>query len=430
MSGADAADAAVAEAASLLASPAADGNQQLQQGLLVDGAPTAEDEEDDDEAVKPTIEVDPSSVGGAAGGGARRNSDVGERDVVLNNREDNHKMYMFLEDLVQLHFVLWGLQGKAPTEADFDQTADHIVQLLKMGKKYELVGLRDVPRPCLKAPGRILERDGNGAIQVVTDANAASTIRKMLVEKVTKNSLAGVLHESPYKEFKKRLERKAQSNADSSSPLQVETNDVILVSCQDGETDLQQNGEPKGVYNMGPQQLAFNLAAQIVTMYTISAETQVKAALAVLNGLDEAQFVGPPTAEDISPKPTTSHPRFLLRSSHPAAGGEAAAVMSMVSEEDTVEWAVAFVFEIHLEKDLEYLHSMLPEDHTSQSSEGMSKIPVREPGAYDVLFGRGGMTNSHVGKLACLTSCLLRGCKVSTVCVNMHQLMPSLRFNL
>jgi hypothetical protein len=70
---------------------------------------------------------------------------------------------------------------------------------------------------------------------------------------------------------------------------------------------------------------------------------------------------------------------------------------SLISDEDVVEWAVAFVFEVHLEKDLEYLHSTLPEDHMSPSLEGVSKVPVKEPGAYDVLFGRGGMTNSHQG---------------------------------
>jgi hypothetical protein len=376
-----------------------------------------DDDDDDDEEVKPTIEVEPNDRATST----KRLSDVGERDVVLNSREDNHKMFLFLEDLVHMYAVLWTLQGKVPEEADLDRCSAHIVQLLKAGKRYELGGIRDVPRPCLKSPGRVLERDDKGAVREVSDQEAAVAVRKMIVDRASHGSIGDIWKESPYKEYKQRLERNrpaqqaseaaAAATAQGAAPTptpHVESGDLVLVSCKDEETETEQRGETKIIYNMGPQQLVFNLAAQIVTMYTINAETQVKAALAVLNGLDEAHFVplatpstGAAAADGggMVPRPSTSHPRFLLRSSPQATpeGDTAPIVWSLVSEEDIVEWAVTFVFEVHLEKDLDYMYSMLPENHATRSSEGLSKTPIKEPTAYDVLFGRGGMTNSHVG---------------------------------
>jgi hypothetical protein len=70
---------------------------------------------------------------------------------------------------------------------------------------------------------------------------------------------------------------------------------------------------------------------------------------------------------------------------------------NLVSDADVLEWAVTFVFEIHMEKDLDYMTAMLPLDHKQASTEDQSKVPVKEPTNCDVLFGRGGMTNSHVG---------------------------------
>lgn len=472
---AEAATVAAATAAAAAAAAAA-AISQREQDDAADAAEAAADREDL-EAVKPSIEVDLADQPRHASTSQKRRPDgVSERDVVLNRRDDNPKMHLLLEDLVHLHHVLWQLQGKTdpPTETELHAAATRAVRILKGGKIYELCGLRDVPRPFLRSPGRILERDVDtpsddiaGALREVSDEEAIAKIQALLASKVQKEPLGERLKESPYREFQRRLERNAAHRRAvgdaATTDVQVGFCDAVLSRCGSAEPTKESltsttttsseggeggsggdgSGDAKVVFNVGPQQVLFNLAAQIVTTYTINAETQVKAAVAVLNGLDETDFAMASAATDGVP-PGTRHPRFVLRNavaSPPsgtggggagapdAGGGESSsftttttvvatpppATWSLVSDADALEWAVTFVFEVHLEKDLDYMTAMLPSDHKQSATEDQSKVPIKGPTKFDVLFGRGGMTNSHVGTCVEFTKeCFILVCATST----------------
>lgn len=87
-----------------------------------------------------------------------------DRDVCIG--EAAHKGTMQLMDLIRLHYVIIkkakGDTKMPSTEEEVEHLATHLTTLMLEGKKIELSGLKDVPKPFLIEEGRFFERVDDG----------------------------------------------------------------------------------------------------------------------------------------------------------------------------------------------------------------------------------------------------------------------------
>lgn len=88
-----------------------------------------------------------------------------DRDVCVG--DENHKGTVLLMDLIRLYYVIVKKEkgddgAKMPTtEKDVEELASHLTTLMMEGKKLELSGLKDVPKPFLVGEGRFFEKSGD-----------------------------------------------------------------------------------------------------------------------------------------------------------------------------------------------------------------------------------------------------------------------------
>lgn len=379
----------------------------------------------------------------------------GDTDAVAGEDSDSNiiKMNHLLKDVIRLQKVLRKLQQQQPKkegddsggggpppikeESDLDELADRVFALFKKGKPYELAGLKGVPNPFLKSPGRILTatgagEDGGAAAGVGTkepkelgDDEAKKLIRKRLFDELSKDDddKVGPLEESPYKEFKELLQRPAAAAAtategdaaatdkaaekaadssssgaakkedeappppSSSSPAAVvpASKDALLLRCEAAAADKLYE------HQMG-NKVVFNLASQFVTVGTTDPNSRVEAALNILVGFDEAEI--PPGPDEVKQQQqadgdskASKHPRFLVRS---AAEDEDDATWEALSPLMAAEFALTFVFEVVLEKEIPLVPAKTEAQAQGgasasggESTELPSKEPVPEPTDYD-----------------------------------------------
>lgn len=109
-----------------------------------------------------------------------------DRDVVVG--DDTHKGTMMLMDLIQLHYFIvkkekGGDVANMPTlEKDVDALASRLTDLMLEGKKIVLSGIRDVPAPFLKGPGRFFEKVGELSTELSKE-EAKAYVAKTVVAK-------------------------------------------------------------------------------------------------------------------------------------------------------------------------------------------------------------------------------------------------------
>jgi hypothetical protein len=88
-----------------------------------------------------------------------------DRDVCVG--EESHKGTVLLMDLIRLYYVIvkkekGGDSAKMPsTEKEVEDLASHLTNLMLRGKKFDLSGLKDVPKPFLVGEGRFFEKSGD-----------------------------------------------------------------------------------------------------------------------------------------------------------------------------------------------------------------------------------------------------------------------------
>ena len=85
-----------------------------------------------------------------------------DRDVCFG--EPSHQGTMQLMDLIRVHYIITkksrGDTELPNTEGEVDALATHLTTLMLEGKKIELSGLKDVPKPFLIGEGRFFQRSG------------------------------------------------------------------------------------------------------------------------------------------------------------------------------------------------------------------------------------------------------------------------------
>lgn len=304
------------------------------------------------------------------------------RDVILGEGSEGHRTNLFLQDVFRLTRILWKLQDKgAPTKEDqVDGLVDHMMELVKNGKSLELAGLKDVPGPFLKSTGgRFLSREGDGWKELA-DAQAKDILCKALLEEFQLDDL-GNFGESPFKEVKDMLSRKTTGEQDELSPGSKDVL-VLPVSDLDASTDKMYEHHPGN-------KTMFNLASSLVTSFSSTPEKRVEAALLIMRELDVTE---PEHEDGETHGPSAKYARFLLRTSPPA---EEDATWSLLDIPTAAEFCLSFVFEVYLEKEVHPDDGAASAEDKDTATSNPSFVPIDQPSEHDVLFGRGGMTNSH-----------------------------------
>jgi hypothetical protein len=329
-----------------------------------------------------------------------------------------------------------------PTCTDLSQVqgmTDKIYRLLTQGKTYEIAGTGSVPSAYLRGPGRILDKDGPLALwKLVPEEQAKEAISAMLLEafKTTVH-----VNKSPYQNFVQMLrsDREAALPGGLSGAVVSTPNDILLLPCcnkaneatappiasMDAMDTDAATGKPTATAASNPYEgqhgnyALFNLAAHHVTTTSTTPDRKVKAVFAILEGLNDATAT---TAVDYSSDPSQRRPRFLvplessLKTSDddgddvddppgiklPAAlTGEPTSPAQplkpvfwrVLNPIEAAEFVMSFVFEVWLEKDPPMLTLELEE----APMEPDTTVVVDKPTNYDVLLGRGGLTNTWPG---------------------------------
>ena len=332
------------------------------------------------------------------------------RDVVLGTDNPDYVRNDFLQDMVRLHRVLFVLQqppsdkdDESPSDGQIDAMVVQMYTLLTEGKDYHLAGVRHVPAPSLSgAGGRIfqgLEEGGKG--KPALKAKAAKALLAQLVRDEWTKPLDGVnLQESPYPECRALLERypvedskdKAAATTTTLPDLQPTAKDAILIHATEGRSVADRVQE----HELGNKVL-FNMAAQLVTTYCTTPSKRVQAALALLHSLDDAQVVvqnplTPQGAEAPVPPPG-SKARFLVRT----VSEDERSSYTLLDAATAASFALAFVFEVYLEKGMHLPPEVSAAIDPATLQPSSTPTTDHAPTDFDVLFGRGGLTNAHPG---------------------------------
>jgi len=331
-----------------------------------------------------------------------------DRDVVLGEGSAGHKANFLLQDIIHLHRILWKLHDKPlPTTRDqVKEMALHIIDLIQNGKSFELAGMKDVPKPFLKSTGRFFGQDqSTKAWTILPPEEVQKTMCDIILEDFKSGEL-GSLSEMPYRNLKDWISKKQEKSA---TPLMPEGRDAILLPCRDlsGEKMYEQQAGNKTL---------FSLASQLVTASTNTPEKRVEAALFIMKGLDDSETMAIGD-KDVT---TTSKSRYLIRSQRE----DQSVSWDLMDAASAAEFTLIFAFEVYLEKEIHIqplvvaapqqqllttaAATFAPEDFETQEP---GTVPVAEPTDNDVLFGRGGMTNSHPGAYIhctyfCVTNCV------------------------
>ena len=370
-----------------------------------------------------------------------------DRDVILGEGSAGHKTNLLLQDMMRLWRILWKLQdGKTVPETPEQAApiADILYKLITNGKDYELAGLKDVPRPFMKSKGRFLQKQegDDDSWKQLSEEEAKDALAKAMVAEFKLDDL-GNLTQPPYKDLKALMEQPPQvpspeaaarsDNTDNSPAVAIifpQAKDAILLPCNEEVYQDKLYETQRG------NKTIFALASQLVTSFTNTSDKRVEAALTLLKGLHEAAEVHQEElqqqANNSSGQPsemqTSKTSRFLVRRTLGGPHGEVQ--LELLDAAGAAEFAVIFVFEVFLEKEIliplssaaaaaaaaaaTATATATPADGATTTSglvdigAGIANLPMTEtvapssspvpdPTDHDVLFGRGGMTNSHLG---------------------------------
>lgn len=213
---------------------------------------------------------------------------------------------------------------------------------------------------------------GEEPAKEIGDDEAKKILRTKLFNELTKSGDdLGSLEESPYKEFKDLLQREPAESNTKENPVVPSSRDAILLHCNDTSVD-------KLYEHQTGNKVVFNLASQFVTTTTTDSKSRVEAALLIIYNFEQAEI---PLAPDEKP-PASKNPRFLIRNASDEESWEPMAAAQ------AAEFAVSFVFEVALEKDIALLPPKAAAETAPQNDQvtSPSKDPVPEPTDHDGTF--------------------------------------------
>lgn len=329
-----------------------------------------------------------------------------DRDIIFDDvaLEGQHKANLLLEDLIALHQIVWrSSQGAPPKgEVDVEVVTERLFQLMKKGKGRDLAGMKDVPTPFLVGAGRFLQKDGSEWTEL-SDDEAKKLLKAKIFAALKKGEDApddsANLKElrKEFAEFLTEQEKEATEEAVEPTPT-----DVIFLQRNDTDSD-------KTFNNQTGNKTMFALASQYVNAEVTTASKRLEAGLSVFlakQPVDSDPAVAAAAAAVTAASADASKakeevgkgkPRFVLCK----PGENERRVYSLAKPVDAAEVTLMFVFEVWMEKELAAKRDTPGGFDASDSATfdypKPSTDPVDAPTVHDVLFGRGGMTNSHIG---------------------------------
>mmetsp|Transcript_46190 Transcript_46190/g.70647 ORF Transcript_46190/g.70647 Transcript_46190/m.70647 type:complete len:875 (-) Transcript_46190:72-2696(-) len=305
-----------------------------------------------------------------------------DRDVCVG--DDKHKGTMVLIDLIRLHYLLLK-KDKDKVEADdkaIDDLATSLSQLMLKGKKYELSGLKDVPKSYLKGKGRIFGKKDDEWV-ILSDEDAKESVKTIIQAEFKAHDDAEGFPNSDLKtlvaQLFKNVDPASKAKDDPPAHSAPRPCDVLFLP-----VDYPWEENMPYEHQSGNKHLLF-LASQHVAADTNDSKKRVEAAFRLVTSQVEVN-----SGTELVPK----IPRYVIQQL--VQNQNSWREMGYI---DLAEFAAIFVFEVYLEKQIHGIGGSVSShvavsasDHTKPGTE-----PIDEPTEYDVLFGRGGMTNGHPG---------------------------------
>lgn len=314
-----------------------------------------------------------------------------DRDVIVAN--ESHYGTMLLYDLIRMHFYIYKKQQEGSMaagqdflpkrEKDVEGLAARLTSLMMNGRKYELSGLKDVPKPYLKGTGRFFEQV-NRVWTRLEEADAKKYVAQTILSQFKKFS-----NEAQNAEIKEsvdtlfaNMESKAAAGEDNEPNSAPRPCDVLFLP-----TEYPWEENMAYEHQSGNKHLLM-IAALGVTGDTTDSDQRAEAALRLISSKVEVSNGTEITSKD---------PRFVIQQSQ----DESQNTWDEMGLEDLVEFSAVFVFEIYLEKQIHRLGTIasvsIQMASLSAETTKPSDTPIDTPTTHDVLFGRGGMTNGHSG---------------------------------
>lgn len=301
-----------------------------------------------------------------------------DRDVIVGM--ESHSGTMVLYDLIRMHFYLWKKQQEnaenvdhvlPKNEQDVEDLASRLTHLILHGKNFELSGLKDVPKPFLKGTGRFFEQTNGEWIRLEEDA-AKSYVAKEILSQF--QNIYGEPQSTDVKECIDMIfaKRSIKSNEDShSAPRPC---DVLLLP-----TEYPWEENMAYEHQSGNKHLLMIVALN-VTGDTTESTQRAEAALKLITTQVD---VG--NGDEVYQR----DPRFVIQLSQEDSQN----IWDEMGLEDLAEFAVVFVFEVYLEKQIHRLSAnasiSVQMASLSAASTLPSDTPIETPTTHDVLFGRG-----------------------------------------
>eukprot|EP00934_Nitzschia_sp_Nitz4_P004168 Nitzschia sp. Nitz4//scaffold205_size38804//6903//9374//NITZ4_007640-RA/size38804-augustus-gene-0.58-mRNA-1//-1//CDS//3329541501//4158//frame0 len=308
-----------------------------------------------------------------------------ERDVCFG--VTTHKATMILLDLIRLHYLVLKQEtpqvGQPPFEKEVPELATRLFKLMKDGKTHELSGLKDVPRPFLKGPGYFFERSGADGWSILDPAAALEAMTKLIQEIFLQISQETA---PPSPELTQSLDEMvkncdpANKAADEPSPFSAPRPcDVLFLPV---EFTWEENMPYE--HQSGNKHLLF-LASQHVAADTSDSAKRVEAAFRLVTSKIDVN-----AGTELLQKT----PRYVAQELKDNQNA-----WRELDKKELAEFACIFTFEVFLEKQIHGMGVPLSAQVANLISDTAkpSTVPIDNPTPHDVLFGRGGMTNGHVG---------------------------------
>jgi hypothetical protein len=311
-----------------------------------------------------------------------------DRDVIISeDGGSKHKGNLLLLDLIRLHYLLLTCEDKEASkeEKEIDELATKLTQLMLKGKHFELAGLKDVPKPFLTGQGRFLEVKDSIGTEVSEEDAKAFVVKTILSEFKTfaedSSSIVSQASVATVKEDVKGLLNEKQNpeeeDASHSAPRPC---DVLFLPM---DYPVEENMPYE--HQSGNKHLLF-LASQHVASDTDASPERLEAAIKLVTCKVEIN-----SGSELIQKT----PRYVVQQLVDNQNS-----WKEMDKVELVEFAVIFVFEVYLEKQIHGGAPIASSSATSASKEDQntpSDKPVESSTPHDVLFGRGGMTNGHAG---------------------------------
>jgi hypothetical protein len=300
-----------------------------------------------------------------------KKQELSMRDVIVNVTTCalEQKTGILVRDLIYLDSVMKRAAGKASdqNENSIDRLVDRIVDLVENGKGLAIAGLKDVPFPFMKSGGQFVTPASDDDFHIMSSNDIQKFIKKFVLLQMRQVDV-GDLDPSLFEYVRSCTASKSEHDGYNHLTIPA-SNDVILVSCSNyRQDDMHEQHHANKVL--------FNLSSQIVTSSTSTSKLRVEAAFTMMKLLQEAH----------------SNAHFMSK----WVQDDSSVLWKPLSFEQIAEFCLIFAFEVFLEKQIDGV-TLKKDQHSKskqeESVENNNSAPIREPTEYDVLFGRGGMTN-------------------------------------